>query len=247
MACYLDVETTGLDSRTCKVIEIGLVLFRYDENGAITELVEEYQGFEDPKEPLTPEIIKLTGITDDMLKGKSIDWKFVEDCLALSEIVLAHNAAFDRSFIDQIVPLSKNKVWGCTVNQIPWKVIGCGCRHLPHLCWHHGFFYDAHRALNDVKAAVQLLTNSYENQTYLKMLLNRSSAKAFLVQAFGAPFEKKDLLKARRFRWNAGARMWEIQVGEEELPALKDWMIENIYQGKDLAKIKEVSPEKRFS
>ena len=90
-----DLETTGLNSSKCKIIEIGAVKF---ENGIITERFSE---FVNPFEPLPFDIIQLTGITDDMLRNA----KAVEEILPLFKefcgdaVLVAHNADFDTGVI----------------------------------------------------------------------------------------------------------------------------------------------------
>ena len=59
--CF-DIETTGLKVDREAITEIGAVVLR---NG---EIAERFQTFVNPNRRLTPEIIGLTGITDDMLK-----------------------------------------------------------------------------------------------------------------------------------------------------------------------------------
>ena len=61
--CCFDIETTGLKVAHDAITEIGAVILK---NG---EIVDTFQTFVDPERRLSPEIIGLTGITDDMLRG----------------------------------------------------------------------------------------------------------------------------------------------------------------------------------
>ena len=65
------------------------------------EIVETFQTFVDPERRLTPEIIGLTGITDDMLRGapKLKDALTAFLAFAGNAPLAAHNAEFDISFI----------------------------------------------------------------------------------------------------------------------------------------------------
>ncbi|MDR0957950.1 MAG: PolC-type DNA polymerase III [Clostridiales bacterium] len=90
-----DVETTGLDCSKERIIEIGAVKI---ESGEITATFSE---FINPNMILPAEIVKLTGITDNMLKNappaSEVIPRFLEfigEC-----VVVAHNARFDVSFI----------------------------------------------------------------------------------------------------------------------------------------------------
>ena len=94
IVCF-DIETTGLKVTQEAITEIGAVRLR---NG---EIVETFQTFVDPERRLTPEIIGLTGITDEMLRGapKLKDALTAFLTFAGDAPLAAHNAEFDISFI----------------------------------------------------------------------------------------------------------------------------------------------------
>ena len=90
-----DIETTGFSPTNHQIIEIGAVKVK---NGVITEKFSE---FVNPHVPIPFEIEKLTGIRDDMvLKAEGIE-TVLPKFLAFSKdaVMVAHNAAFDMSFI----------------------------------------------------------------------------------------------------------------------------------------------------
>ena len=90
-----DLETTGLSSRSDRIIEIGAVILK---NG---QEVDRFQTFVDPERPLDKKIVELTGISDDMLKGapkiEEVLPKFLE--FVGDRILVAHNSDFDTGFI----------------------------------------------------------------------------------------------------------------------------------------------------
>ena len=90
-----DLETTGLHPEKDTIIEIGAVLF---ENG---KEVKRYQSFADPHRSLDPEIVKLTGITDAMLKDAPDISQVLPEFLEFvgNRVLVAHNAGFDTSFV----------------------------------------------------------------------------------------------------------------------------------------------------
>ncbi len=90
-----DLETTGLSSRTDRIIEIGAVILK---NG---QEIDRFQTFVDPERKLDRKIVELTGITDEMLVGapsiQEVLPKFLE--FVGDRVLVAHNSDFDTGFI----------------------------------------------------------------------------------------------------------------------------------------------------
>ena len=90
-----DIETTGLSPLSCKITEIGAVLVKKDEVLAV------FNTFVDPEIPIPEDIVKLTGITDEMVCGAPKTKEAVQNFLDFigDRMLVAHNASFDISFI----------------------------------------------------------------------------------------------------------------------------------------------------
>ena len=90
IVCF-DIETTGLNKKHEVIIEIGAVVLK---NGEITDT---FNTFAAPGRILPPEIIRLTGITDEMLEGAPSQKEALEAFLAFAgdRPLAAHNADFD--------------------------------------------------------------------------------------------------------------------------------------------------------
>jgi DNA polymerase-3 subunit epsilon len=69
----LDTETTGLIARKDEIIEIGVIAFTFDETGNIGDVTGIYGGLQQPSISVPSEITRLTGITDDIVVGQSMD------------------------------------------------------------------------------------------------------------------------------------------------------------------------------
>ena len=97
--CCFDIETTGLKVAHDAITEIGAVILKDGE------IVDTFQTFVDPERRLSPEIIGLTGITDDMLRGapKLEDALHAFLAFAGGRPLAAHNAEFDISFILSLI------------------------------------------------------------------------------------------------------------------------------------------------
>jgi len=228
---FLDVETTGGSAERDKVIELALVPFEYTPDGKIYRVLDSYVEFQDPGIPVPQFITELTGITDEMVSGRSFDVAKVNALIDSASIIIAHHASFDKRFVEKIFPAFKEKRWGCTVAHIKWRKENISSSKLEFLAYSYSIFYDAHRAEIDSLIGVHILAQTLpvSNESALKMLLENVSGKYFKIWALKSPFETKDLLKARGYRWNDGTnnkfKSWYKIVKED----LKDEELEFLY------------------
>ncbi len=90
-----DLETTGLNNKIDKIIEIGAVKIK---NG---EIIDRYSTFVNPERPIEPKISKLTGIYNEMVADYGTEEDIVPEFLEFigESILVAHNASFDVGFI----------------------------------------------------------------------------------------------------------------------------------------------------
>ena len=124
-AAVVDVETTGTNPDRDKIIELGICLFEYDrQNGRIYKVLGSWEWFEDLGFSIPPEITSITGITDAMVAGHHFDERAVNDLLGRIVLVIAHNASFDRRFLEKRLPVFVTKHWACSRSDIDWKAEG---------------------------------------------------------------------------------------------------------------------------
>lgn len=147
----LDIETTGLDPKTEKIIEIGAARVR---DGQVEDT---YQTLVNPARSLTERIVELTGITDEMLSGAP----YIEEVLtafldfAGEDILLGHSVRFDYSFLKRAAVNQNDtfekkavdtlKLARLCLPELPSRSLGA-------LCEHYGIAHTAHRALGDALA-----------------------------------------------------------------------------------------------
>lgn len=154
---FFDIEATRLLYTSDKLVELGMVKFEYTEDGRIFNLLEEFSGYQDPNIPIPDHITKLTGISDDMAKGHSIDECVVSEYLKDVDIIIAHNAQFDRAFFETDFPNIAPKTWGCSMRDINWMDEDISSSKLEYIAYRYNFFFEGHRAIIDCLAGIHIL------------------------------------------------------------------------------------------
>ena len=158
----LDLETTGLNIKTDRIIEIGAVKM------VGGHVIDSMNPFVDPEIPLPEKITEITHITDQMLYGapKAAEilpklLEFIGDCP-----IAAHNAKFDCGVLTnelKRIGISYNPVQVDTLMlarklypELKTHKLGSVCKHL------HVSLKGAHRAVNDASATAVCLARMME-------------------------------------------------------------------------------------
>jgi DNA polymerase III subunit epsilon len=228
----VDVETTGVDPDACSIIELAARQVVVDCDGVIACIGEAFSWLEDPGAPLQPEIVALTGLTDADLAGKCLDDDAVRALFVDAELIVAHNAQFDRAFLDVRFPTLPLRPWVCSLADIDWRARGFDGRGLGTLLMQCGLFKPAgaHRAGADVEALIGVLGAGLRDQgTVAGALLAAARTPMLSIQTIGAHYDIRSALKARGYRWNATRSVWmkdvTIERREEELA----WLAIHVY------------------
>lgn len=232
----LDTETTGLDASKDRIIELALLRVQVDSlTGLPVGPVLVYDGLQDPGMPISKEVQEITGITDAMVRGQQLDEVCIAQMLEGVDLVVAHNAGFDRPFCEARLPQFAKLRWGCSIADMNWKAAGFGSAKLEQLALHKGWFYDAHRAEVDCHALLTVLgvpLNQHAGNA-LQAIVAASAQASYRLQATGAPFDAKDALKARGFRWNAEQKVWHTLLPDANaLQAELEWLKASVYHGR---------------
>jgi DNA polymerase-3 subunit epsilon len=248
----LDTETTGLDQMRDKIME--LALLRVDVNvdtGLPVGPVQVYDGLEDPGMPIPREVQDITGIDDSMVQGQRLDDDRVLAMLDSVDLVIAHNAGFDRPFVEARFPQARAMAWACSFADINWKEQGRGSAKLESLARDMGLFYDAHRAEMDCHALLAVLATPLPKlaHTGLAHLMAQAGKPSYRLQATNAPFDAKDKLKARGYRWSAEQKVWHTRVGDgKALQTEFDWLKEHAYhQRSAVVQFEKLDAQVRYS
>lgn len=235
----LDTETTGLNSRKDEIIEIGVIAFTFDATGSVGDVTGIYGGLQQPSVSIPPEITRLTGITDDMVAGQSIDMAALQALIEPADLLIAHNASFDRPFCEAFSHLFSGKAWACSNSEIDWASRGYEGTKLGYLIGQAGYFHDGHRAIDDCFALLEVLAREVDGSasTAFAELYEASQTSRVRIFAENSPFDMKDHLKARGYRWSDGSdgrpKSWWIEVGEEVLDEELRYLRAEIYRYPD--------------
>jgi DNA polymerase III subunit epsilon len=227
--------------------------FDYLPDGQIAGVLDVFTSFNEPSAPISPEITALTGITDELVAGRRIDEAEVASFVADAVIVIAHNAGFDRKFAERYWPIFERKAWGCSATEVEWRKHGFEGSRLGYLLNGAGFFHQAHRAVDDCHALLEIL--AFELPTTgtpaLSVLLDRARKKTMRVWAEQSPFELKDVLKRRGYRWSDGndgrLKSWHLDVGEDGLESEIAFLRTEIYQRDIEPRFQALTAFDRFS
>lgn len=246
--CALDVETTGLSTATSRIIELAIQRFSFDEQGRIVRVGQPRSWLEDPGTPVPPEVTKVTGLVEADLQDRRIDEDAATALLRSAEVIVSHNAAFDRPFVDARLPGAQGAAWACSLQDVPWRDLGFEGRSLGHLLLQCGKFYEAHRAEIDVLALLHLLAHDLgPSGTVLGVMLEAARSPTVELAAIGATFGGRQIMKQRGYRWNSQRDAWTISVplagAEQEL----EWAEVNLYHGLGKPHWREVTWKERYA
>nr|HML46219.1 exonuclease domain-containing protein [Clostridia bacterium] len=153
----LDFETTGLNPKADRIIEIGAVRIH---NG---QIVSELSLMVNPQRPLPDKIVEITGITDVMLRDAKPFEEHVRELLDFlgDAPVAAHNASFDVAFLQNELDRCGHAWNQPVIDTLAFarKLYPTLKSHrLGALCKHLGIsLKNAHRAVHDARATAKLL------------------------------------------------------------------------------------------
>ena len=258
LALIVDTETTGMDKQQDQVIELGMLLVRYQrDTGRFVDIIGRYCGLEDPGVPLSQVVQTVTGLSDADLAGQTMDDERVMQLIADADLVIAHNAAFDRPFLERRWPLFKDKAFACSVNEIDWMASGFTSAKLELLVYHCGHFYDSHRALNDCHALLFVLSQllAPTGESAMNQLLRRAEGSSYLLN-IQVRFDDKDKLKALGgFQWQDSgvgqllAKSWLRRCRDRaELRAILEQIHQQVFRCEDFpCLIGKVTARERYA
>ena len=271
----LDVEATGLDRANDQIVELGVLCFEFEPaNTRILRVIEVLDELEDPGCPIPPAAIKVHGISDAMVKGRRINDESVRRLAQDASIIIAHNAEYDRAMVERRFDCFADRHWACSAREIPWREHGFASNALGHLALAYGLFFGAHRAVMDCRAVLEVLSRPFPRpqedpdartandpdqaaddavRPALAWLLESSGRLEHKLWALQAPFDRKDHLKGRGYRWHSGddgqPKAWALTLVAEanRLQDELNWLRDEVYKAPIRLRLDTLDARSRYT
>lgn len=213
----LDFETTGLDTKADRVIEVGAILWDPHRKVPLKIFNEMVKVDRD----LSPIITNLTGITDEDLDKWGHDSSAIfgqlDHMIRRCDYVVAHNGnSFDKPFYENECERHDlhiiEKPWLDSRLDVPYPDDKSQSKKLSHLAMEHGFLNPfPHRALSDVLTMLKVVSY-YDPDSIIEF----KNAPNVTVRAL-VNFDNKDKAKARGYHWEAKKKIWYKTMKQSEL------------------------------
>ena len=200
----LDTETTGVDT-AAELIELAFCVCSYDvRTRTVLSIDCCFDAFSKPEKPISKEVSELTHITNEMLPNKKLYHDDFKEYLPEKCLVVAHNAGFDRRILEKTYPyVLADLHWADSMTEIDWRQKGFNGKGLEMLLVQAGYWYDAHRAINDVLALLWLIV-----QTGTLAELCNNASRVSLEVRLSVSYAEKDSVKALGFRFRGEDKTW---------------------------------------
>ena len=161
---FFDLETTGLDDAQDEIVEIGAQKY------VGGKLIGEWSTLISPKQLISPQATKISGITQEMLNGQPAIEAVLPQFLQWMQggILVAHNAAFDMGFVrEAALRMGIDIEWPvlCTLKMARSLLPTLERKNLDTLAHYYGLQFEArHRSIGDVKVTAEVFHRLLEKE-----------------------------------------------------------------------------------
>lgn len=233
----IDFEATDKEPKTARPTEAAWCEFEDPSNPGKPESQFIYHK---DYQPMSQEVIDITGITDEKLKMYGLPFVSVYNAIvrAMPDFIVAHNKGYDRTLFEAECvrqQLPKLEIpWICTFRDIKWPE-KFKCKKLSHLALDHGIMVDPallHRAEGDIILMMNLLTVAKVDMVALaqRAMIPEITIKAIIPKPWDDGGKGKDKAKACGFGWQVAPgtdgpefhQSWVKRIKENELPEEKE-------------------------
>ncbi|MBL6739955.1 MAG: 3'-5' exonuclease [Synechococcus sp. BS301-5m-G54] len=192
----IDTETTGLDPELDQCLELGVILFSVPSRAVLAQ-----QSFLLPVESNAAEVInRIPAAVTRLPQPWKEAMRYFQSLLEAADLLVAHNAAFDRQWFGQGLLPAVSHPWLCTMEDVRWPAER-QLRARPSvrdLALAYGIpVWAAHRALTDCI----YLAEVFQRCEDLEQLIAQALEPRRLVRA-RVSFDDRHLAREAGFRWN---------------------------------------------
>ena len=212
---FVHCDLSGTDPDCDRVLTLAMLPFTHTADGRVVEVLR-----------------------TEALHGESIDAEAAGALVARSDLVVAHDARFVRSFLERLAPPARTARWACSRCEVPWRAHALVSCTLSDLACAYGVFAPAPGdALAPCETGLWLLAQALPGsaQRALDALIARASAHTLRLWALDPPCEAHARLRARGYRrsdthWSDIPRPWWIDIAPEHHELEHEWLREAVYR-----------------
>ena len=229
----LDVETTGLNTATDQVLEVGAILY----STGLGKCLESSGYLVKTTLPITEEITKLTGIHPAAVEKFGYESDCALDALLnmmdRADAFIGQNVIrFDKRIIESWAARFNKKIpeklWIDTRTDLP----GVEGKHLGYMAADKGFLnLFPHSALADCQTVVKLIEGMD-----IDAIIERAKSPLVILKAH-VSYNTNALAKKRKYSWYAPEKLWWKIVKKSDLP------FETGHNEFEVSFVEDISPE----
>ena len=211
----LDTETTGLDENEDEIIEIGCILFHVSSKSVLSQVSFLFPVSTNEAEHVNGISAEVTNITQPWEDGLNFFLKLVD----YSDLIVAHNADFDKKWFGKGRLPKLDKRWICSLEDINWS-FQKSLKLRPSVTDLALSFsipvWNLHRALSDCF----YISEVFKKCENLEEILLKATEPRNLYKAL-VSYEERELAKKAGFRWNSPVEgAWSRKLTADEASKL---------------------------
>ena len=211
----LDTETTGLDPETHHCVEVGAILFDVQSRAVLAQQSFLLPAETNAAEPINRIPAAVTRLPQPWKEGL----RWFKNLLGAADVLVAHNAAFDRQWFGRGELPAVTQPWLCSMDDMRWPA-DRQLRSRPSvrdLALAYGVpVWAAHRALTDCIYLAEVFARCEDlEQQLLQGLEPRQLVRAKV------SYDDRQLARDAGFRWNDPIKgAWARRMSEREIQEL---------------------------